>query len=61
MYYCKNLHNNVCLEWVQQSNFITELSSLTYQEANVLLSQTVALWALAWVWRLLSKQAYRGV
>lgn len=59
-YYCKIPQGTDCLEWVPVSNFIVELSSMTYQDANVLLSQTAALFALAWVWRLLSKQAYRN-
>lgn len=61
-YVCSAIENNQCVQWVQyveQSNFITELSSLTYADANELLTKTVALFALAWVSRLLSKQAYQ--
>lgn len=58
-YVCTAIENNQCVQWIAQSNFITELSSLTYADANELLTKTVALLALAWVSRLLSKQAYQ--
>jgi len=58
-YVCQAIQNNICVEWVAQSNFITELSMLSYADANQLLSYTVANFALAWVWRHLSRTAYK--
>ncbi len=59
---CAQLVNNECTQWVEyvaQSNFITELSSLSYADANQLLSFTVANFACAWIWRHLSRTAYK--
>jgi hypothetical protein len=59
---CAQVVNNECLQWIEfvpAPNFITELSMLTYADANQLLSFTVANFACAWVYRHLSKTAYR--
>ncbi|MFC0819888.1 hypothetical protein [Moraxella marmotae] len=43
-----------------QPNFLfSDLANLSHQDASILLSLTATLFALAWVWRLLSKQAFR--
>lgn len=48
-----------CLQWVAQSNFIVELSQLTYYDSNILLSYTIVLFASAWAWRRVSLHASR--
>lgn len=48
-----------CDEYIAQSNFITELSSLSYSDINQLLILTATLFATAWVWRFLSQVAYK--
>lgn len=48
-----------CKHWVVQSNFINELSRLTYQDTNVLLSYTALLFATAWLYKRLSLNASR--
>lgn len=58
-YVCQRIENNTCVQWVEQSNFITELSMLSYSDINLLLSYTAALFALAWAHRLLSQNAYK--
>jgi len=58
-YLCAQPVGDQCLQWVEQSNFITELSMLSYSDVNMLLSKTAALFALAWVCRLLSRHAYK--
>ena len=50
---------NQCTSWVAQSNFINELSSMTYSDAATLLSYTAAIFACAWIWRHLSRTAYK--
>lgn len=50
---------NNCTQWVEQSNFINELSQLTYQQSNELLTWTVAIFAAAWMWKRLSLTALR--
>lgn len=62
MYLCQTLDPNnpkLCLAWVEQSNFISELSQLTYADTNVILGYTAALFALAWVWKRVSLFASR--
>lgn len=59
MYLCQTIENNQCIHWVQQSNFIYELSQLTFAEANQLIVQTALLFVNAWLWRFLSQQAKR--
>lgn len=53
----------VCTNWVeleqQQHSFLAELSNLSYQQTGLILSMTALLFATAWVWRLISKQALR--
>lgn len=44
---------------VEQNTFISELANLSFSNAQALLSFTAALFASAWVWRILSKQAFR--
>lgn len=58
-YVCQIIENNQCVQWVAQSNFITELSMLSYSDINQLLSFTAANFACAWVWRHLSQNAYK--
>ena len=48
---------NQCTQWVEQANFIAELSQLSYSDTNVILSLTATLFATAWVWSLLSRKA----
>lgn len=49
----------VCTNWVEQTGFFTELASLSYGDTTLILSMTATLFAIAWVWRLISKQALR--
>ena len=42
-----------------QNTFFSELAKLSFSDAQTLLAFTAALFATAWVWRLLSKQALR--
>lgn len=67
-YVCSDLYHlpngtSVCTNWVefehQQHSFLSELASLSYGDITVILSMTAALFAAAWVWNFLSKQAYR--
>lgn len=63
MYVCKTIdptNPKLCLEWVQQSNFIAELSQLTYADTNIILGYTASMFALAWIWKRLSLQASRN-
>ena len=43
-----------CDLWLEQSNFLIELSMLTYSDINQLLALTAANFALAWVFKKLS-------
>ena len=52
---CRALQDGQCIEWVQQSNVIEQLSSLSYSDVTELLGYTVAIFAHAWVWRHISK------
>lgn len=49
----------VCKNWVEQHNFLVELSELSYSDVSVILSMTAMLFASAWVWRLLSNHAFK--
>lgn len=55
-YVCQvpNLVTNQCDLWLEQSNFLIELSKLTYSDINQLLALTAANFALAWVFKKLS-------
>lgn len=66
-----NLSGN-CIRWFEltpdiiktyaetdQNTFLSELAKLSFTDAQTLLAFTAALFASAWVWRLLSKQAFR--
>lgn len=64
LYVCADLYtlpngSQVCNEWtvLEQSTFWNELLNLSYPDMARILAMTAALFALAWVWRLLSKQA----
>lgn len=59
VYVCAQLDANVCTQWVAQTNFFTELSILSYDDANVLLSYTALLFATAWLYKRLSLYASR--
>ncbi|WP_163597812.1 hypothetical protein [Moraxella catarrhalis] len=41
------------------NNLFSDFANLSFEQANVLLSWTAIIFATAWVWRLLSKQAFR--
>lgn len=43
----------------EQNTFLSELAKLSFSDAQTLLAFTAALFASAWVWRLLSKQALK--
>lgn len=45
---------NQCDLWLEQSNFLVELSMLSYSDINQLLALTAANFALAWVFKKLS-------
>lgn len=52
-----------CLEWIvyaPQSNFIIELSQLSYDQTYIILSYTAALFAAAWTMKHLSLTARKG-
>lgn len=49
-----NQVTNQCDLWLEQSNFLIELSMLTYSDINQLLALTGANFALAWVFKELS-------
>lgn len=57
-YHAPNIYP-VCTSWVEQHSFLTELTNLSYGDTTLILSMTATLFAIAWVWRLLSKQALR--
>lgn len=61
-YVCQSIDelSGSCVEWVEQSNFITELSSLTHAQAGELLTLTALLFSLAWLFKMLSLTARRG-
>ena len=61
-YVCQTIDTatNQCTQWIEQANFIPELSQLSYSDTNQLLSLTAALFACAWVWSLLSRKAEQG-
>ena len=61
-YVCQTIDTstNQCTQWIEQANFITELSQLSYSDTSQLLSLTAALFACAWVWSLLSRKAEQG-
>lgn len=52
----------ICTNFVplEQSNFLTELSSLTYHQAGTLITLTAVLFATAWLFKHLSLTAKRG-
>lgn len=63
-YVCSDLYEPpngypICKTWVEQNSFLTELANLSYSDITLILSMTATLFATAWVWRLLSKQAFR--
>lgn len=58
-YVCRQLDANTCTEWVAQTGFLTELSTLSYNDINVLLSYTALLFATAWLYKRLSLYASR--
>lgn len=60
-YVCQTIRpvTNQCTAWVEQANFITELSQLSYADSALLLSLTAALFATAWMWKRLSLHASR--
>ena len=49
-----NQVTNQCDLWLEQSNFLIELSMLSYSDINQLLALTAANFALAWVFKKLS-------
>lgn len=49
-----NQVTNQCDLWLEQSNFLVELSMLSYSDINQLLALTAANFALAWVFKKLS-------
>lgn len=60
-YACTALNEqNQCIAYIEQANFIAELSQLTYAQAGELLTWTAAILGSAWLWKHLSLTARRG-